>query len=93
MDKLYQDLFIARKPAPQKFVFFTKDYITPEEYRELTRKAYPDKQYVYVLDNDDQGHGFWVREKYGKAKTLSLPKVCALKKKKPPVNWRSKNTH
>jgi hypothetical protein len=89
MDKLYYDLFIAQHGEQRKNFFFTKDYITPEEYRQITKKSYPDKSIVYVLDDDDNGHSFWVTTRYYKVKGIStLPILCKFRNTKKPYRWR-----
>jgi hypothetical protein len=77
MDKLYWDLFIADRPPIAKQNIPGKVRITPEEYEKRTGTPYPDNAPVFILDDDDNGCSFWRRAKYGKAKHLSIPIICA----------------
>jgi hypothetical protein len=88
MDKMYNDMFIVNHGDQSKYPIFTKGYITPEEYRLITGKAYPDKEKVFVLDNDDNSHSFWTTARYGKIKYSELPMICKLKNMKHPRKWR-----
>jgi hypothetical protein len=88
MDRMYYDMFITNHGDQGKYPIFTKGYITPEEYRLITGKAYPDKEKVFVLDNDDAGASFWTAGRYGRIKHSELPMICKLKNTKNPRRWR-----
>ncbi|MDR2078969.1 MAG: RNA-directed DNA polymerase [Treponema sp.] len=88
MDRMYYDIFIAGHGDQGKYPIFTRGYITPVEYRLITGKPYPDKEKVFVLDNDDAGTSFWTTVRYGKIKHSELPMVCKLKNTKRPRRWR-----
>jgi hypothetical protein len=88
MDRMYYDLFIGGHGDQGKYPVFTKGYITPEEYRLITGKTYPDNGKVFVLDNDDAGVSFWTSVRYGRIKDSELPVVCKLKNTKHPGRWR-----
>jgi hypothetical protein len=76
LDKMYWNYFIANRDFTEKKNVPRKKQITPEEYEKRTGKPYPDDAPVFVLDDDDNGHSFWVKAKYGRAKQLTLPIVC-----------------
>jgi hypothetical protein len=84
---MYFNFFIANRDFTEKRLIPTKKHITPEEYEKRTGKPYPDNAPVFVLDDDDNGHSFWVKAKYGRAKHLTLPIVCDT-----PIPRKSKNT-
>jgi hypothetical protein len=88
MDRLYYDMFIANHGDQGKYPIFTKGYITPEEYRLITGKPYPEKGRVFVLDNDDAGVSFWTTARYGRMRESSLPMICKIKGMKHPRKWR-----
>jgi hypothetical protein len=88
LDRMYYDMFIVNHGDQGKYPIFTNGYITPEEYRLITGKPYPEKEKVYVLDNDDAGTSFWTTARYGRIKHSDLPMVCKLKNTKRPRRWR-----
>jgi hypothetical protein len=88
MDRMYYDMFLSGHGDQGKYPVFTRGYITPEEYRLITGRAYPDNEKVFVLDDDDNGCSFWITARYGRIKHSELPMICKLKNMKHPRKWR-----
>jgi hypothetical protein len=81
---MFFDMFLAEHGDQGKYPIFTKGYITPEEYRLITGKPYPDNEKVYVIDSDDCGVSFWVAARYGGLKDSEFPMVCKFKNTRRP---------